>query len=318
MYACLRQFVTRRLPVIPVLLPDAPAIPKLPLFLEGFTWVDLRGGLTKQGLEKLVWGITGIRPGGLFSLPLTERIIKSRSKAGATAPEMVILPTGCFQMGDSNNTGAKDEQPPHLVTIAQPFAMARQVVTYNEYIDYARATGLPCPPDEGWGQSCMPAIHISWEDATAYAKWLSKKIGEHYRLPSEAEWEYAARAGTLTDYWWGNDYEHDKANCDDGHGKWSGKQTSPVRSFDPNPWGLYDMTGNVLEWVQDRWHDDYNGAPDDGSAWEIGDSPYRVLRGGSWYNTSYYCRNSCRHKHQGHKYCNVGFRLVCSSIFTVM
>ena len=124
-------------------------------------------------------------------------------------------------------------------------------------------------------------MNVSWEDAVAYVRWLSGQTGERYRLPSEAEWEYAARAGSVTAYSWGNEIGRNRANCHGCGSQWDDRQTAPVGSFGPNGWGLHDMHGNVLEWVQDCWNGSYGGAPSDGSAWERGDCSQRVLRGGS-------------------------------------
>ena len=136
--------------------------------------------------------------------------------------------------------------------------------------------------ERGWGRGRRPVINVSWEDAVAYTKWLSGQTGERCRLPSEAEWEYAARAGSVTKYSWGNEIGSNQANCDVCGSQWDGKQTAPVGSFDPNGWGLHDLHGNVWEWVQDCWNGSYQGAPTNGSAWESGDCSRRVLRGGSW------------------------------------
>ena len=127
-------------------------------------------------------------------------------------------------------------------------------------------------------------VGVSWNDSVAFVKWLSEKTGKPYRLPSEAEWEYAARAGTTTRYPWGDDPGENRANFHDSGSRWSGEQTSPVGSFEPNAFGLYDMIGNVWEWLQDCWNDSYKGAPRDGRAWESGDCGLRVVRGGSWYD----------------------------------
>ena len=127
-------------------------------------------------------------------------------------------------------------------------------------------------------------MNVSWEDAVAYVRWLSGQTGERYRLPSEAEWEYAARAGSVTAYSWGNEIGRNRANCDGCGSRWDNAQTGPVGSFGPNGWGLHDMHGNVREWVQDCWNVSYQGAPTNGSAWESGDCSEPVFRGGSWYS----------------------------------
>ena len=174
-------------------------------------------------------------------------------------------------------------------------------VTFEEYDAFALATGRELPDDQGWGRGRRPVINVTWEDATVYAKWLSAETGKRYRLPTEAEWEYAARAGTETPYWWGDDIKQDSkvwANCNDCGSPWDGNETAPVGQFPANGFGLYDMAGNVLEWVQDCWHDSYKGAPEDGSvAWEEdgkGECDRRVFRGGYWGAIPAYLRSAAR------------------------
>ncbi len=134
----------------------------------------------------------------------------------------------------------------------------------------------------GFGRGQQPVINVSWDDAQRYVAWLSRITGKQYRLLTEAEWEYAARADSTTAYHWGDDIGKGNANCNGCGSEWDGKQTSPVGSFKANAFGLYDMVGNISEWVQDCYHDNFNGAPADGSAWTNGDCDFRVLRGGSW------------------------------------
>ena len=215
-------------------------------------------------------------------------------------PEMVVVPAGSFMMGSppSEPERSDDEGPQHKVAIAKPFAVGRFAVTFAEWDaaqqdrDWQAVTARAArqPAEEGWGRGDRPVIDVEWDDAKAYAKWLSKKTGKDYRLPSEAEWEYACRAGTTTPFWWGSSITPDQANYDGSADPYKGggkkgedrEKTLPVKSFEPNPWGLYQVHGNVWEWCEDLWHGNYNGAPQDGSAWTAGDSIYRVLRGGSW------------------------------------
>jgi len=138
------------------------------------------------------------------------------------------------------------------------------------------------PADAGWGRGNRPVINVSWNDTQQYISWLNRKTGKQYRLPTEAEWEYAARAGTTTAYYWSPDVGSNHANCNRCGSRWDNRETSPVGAFDPNRFGLYDMAGNVLQWTQDCYNDSYIGAPSDGSAWASGDCGRRVLRGGSW------------------------------------
>ena len=142
---------------------------------------------------------------------------------------------------------------------------------------------------QGWGRGGRPVINVDWEDAKAFVAWLSVQTGQRYRLLSEAEWEYACRAGTTTRYWWGDEITPENANYGQNVGK-----TSEVGKYPANPFGLYDMHGNVWEWVEDCWNDSYEGAPDDGSAWTSGDCRRRVLRGGSWDSDPGILRSACR------------------------
>ena len=139
------------------------------------------------------------------------------------------------------------------------------------------------PRDEGWGRGNRPVIHVSWKDAKEYVGWLSRTTGREYRLLNESEWEYAARAGTDSSYYWGEEPGEGHANCSRCGSDWDSKKTSQAGSFDPNGFGLFDMLGNVWEWVEDCGHRNYEGAPSDGSAWiRRGDCRFRMLRGGSW------------------------------------
>ncbi len=207
------------------------------------------------------------------------------SSALAGSIEMVVIPAGTFQMGNIQGGHAKREQPVHEVRIVKPFAIGRYEVTFEEYDSFAKATGRKLPDNRGWGRGRQPVINVSWHDAAAYAKWLSAQTAKRYRLPTEAEWEYAARGGTETRYWWGNDMVQGKANCIECGSQWDHKQTAPVGSFQPNPFGLHDTVGNVMEWVQDCRHENYKGAPADGSAWgkeDGGNCGLRMVRGSSW------------------------------------
>ena len=246
-----------------------------------------------------------LKPGGVFRDTLPD---------GSPGPEMVSIPRGEFRMGDIQGSGDAGEQPVHLVRIPRPFAMGRYEVTFDEYDVFARLTGRAPPADQGWGRGRRPVINVSWKDAVAYAEWLSQQTDKRYRLPTEAEWEYAARAGTETAYWWGNEIGKNRANCDGCGSRWDGKQTAPVGSFSPNSWGLHDTAGNVYEWVQDCWHKDYEGAPEDGSkAWGKeggGDCNRRVIRGGSWSYEPRYIRSAYRSRDVPDlRYGNLGFRL---------
>lgn len=200
-----------------------------------------------------------------------------------TCPEMVVIPSGRFQMGcvSGRNCSLVDE-PVHEVEVAS-FALSKYEVTFEEYDRFATTTGRRLPSDRGWGRAGRPLINVSWHDAVAYAAWLSSETGRGYRLPSESEWEYSARAGTTTQYGWGQDIGSNRANCANCGSRWDNERTAPVGTFEANAWGLHDMHGNVSEWVEDCWHENYARAPRNGSAWTRGgDCGRRVLRGGSW------------------------------------
>ena len=215
------------------------------------------------------------------------REFRDSLRSGGEGPQMVVLPAGSFRMGClSYDDDCQDgEKPAHNVRIARPFAVSVYEVTFEEYDRFADSTGRGRADDEGLGRGRRPVINVSWSDAQAYVAWLSAQTGAEYRLLSEAEWEYAARAGSTTKYSWGDETGTNQANCrnDVCGDQW--EFTAPVGSFGPNGFGLYDMHGNVWEWVADCWNGSYEGAPFDGSAWMQGDCEMRVLRGGSWgYN----------------------------------
>jgi formylglycine-generating enzyme required for sulfatase activity/CRP-like cAMP-binding protein/chromosome segregation ATPase len=212
---------------------------------------------------------------------------------GGRGPELIALPGGRYTMGSGGSSPHFDERPAHAVELA-PYAISRTEVTFDQYDRFARATGRRLPADGGWGRGEHPVINVSWNDAAAYARWLSGQTGHSYRLPSEAEWEYAARGATTTLYWWGSDAAEAKANCFDCESRWAGRSTAPVGSFTANPYGLQDTAGNVEEWVQDCYHPNYRGAPDDGAAWVDGACEKRVVRGGHYRSTSGNLRSAKR------------------------
>ena len=178
------------------------------------------------------------------------------------------------------------ESPVHDVTIPAAFAVGAYEVTFEEWDACVAAGGCGGyrPDDRGRGRGRRPVFYMSRDDAQAYVAWLSRQTGAEYRLLSEAEWEYAARAGTETAYSWGNEVGTNRANCLSCGSQWDARQTAPVGSFQANAFGLHDMHGNLWEWVEDCWNGSYAGAPSDGSAWLEGDCASRVLRGGSWGN----------------------------------
>ena len=214
----------------------------------------------------------------------------------AECPEMVMVPAGSFMMG--SNSGDDDERPRHKVTIGRPFAVGKYEVTFRQWDACVKGGGCKGyqPDDEGWGRGDRPVINVSWRDARSYVLWLSRKTGKRYRLLSEAEWEYAARAGTAGPYHFGTSISSDEAN----YYVRIPVPTVPAGSFPPNGFGLHDVHGNVWEWVEDCYHDSYRGAPVDGSAWQVGScesfegSTRYVLRGGSWLDDPENLRSASR------------------------
>jgi formylglycine-generating enzyme required for sulfatase activity len=255
-------------------------------------------------------------------------------------PELVVVPSGEFIMGAPENELQRSiaELPQHRVTIGKPFAAGKAAVTRDEFDAFVRDSGHNmdggCYIDTGSGlkedsaksylkpgfaqTGSDPVVCVSWNDAQAYTAWLSKKTGQSYRLLSEAEREYVTRAGTTTPFWWGPSISPDQANYDGTADAYRGggnkgefrRKTVPVMSFQPNPWGLYQVHGNVWEWVEDCWQEFYGGAPDDGSAWTSGDSSRRVLRGGSWSTGPGSLRAASRlGRYAGVRFISFGFRV---------
>ncbi|MCG8508345.1 MAG: formylglycine-generating enzyme family protein [Rhodospirillales bacterium] len=226
-------------------------------------------------------------------------------------PEMTVVPAGSFIMGADSRF--KAEAPPREVTIAKPFAIGRFEVTFDQWKVCADAgVCKKDPSDHNWGRGIRPVININFADAVAYTEWLSKRTGKKYRLPTEAEWEYAARAGTSSSYSWGDDTGKGKewANCRDC-GPEVSHETYPVGSFEPNSWGLYDVHGNVWEWVQDCWNKNHEGAPTDGSARTDGNCMFRVNRSGSWYYFHTNLRSAYRTKYPAKAFSyGIGLRVV--------
>ena len=250
--------------------------------------------------------------------------------------EMVSIPAGKFRMG--SRKGYDDEKPVRRVTVPA-FKLGKYEVTVSQFSGFVEATGYRTDaeqntggdagcfsgqPDGNWDwiegrswrnpgypvQGGQPVVCVSWNDTQAFIKWLNGKTNGNYRLPTEAEWEYAARAGSKTKYSWGDDIGNNRANCDNSYCGDSWEYTAPVGSFPANAWGLHDMHGNVLAWVQDCWNDNYKGAPKDGSARTSGDCRVRVLRGGAWNSTARYLRSANRLRNdRTTRFNSIGFRL---------
>ena len=241
----------------------------------------------------------------------------SFKECAADCPEMVVVPAGSFTMGSTPTEKGRqtNEGPLHQVTIAKPFAISKYELTFADWD--ACADHGDCDPniyDSGYGRGRQPVINVTWEDAQRYVAWLSRMTGKTYRLLSEAEYEYATRAGTQTAYPWGEEIRLDgkaMADCSECDSQWDTKRTAPVGSFPPNAFGLFDMAGNVYEWTEDYSHSNYDSAPTDGSAWiEGGNSSRRTVRGGAWDSHADRIRSAARGSFTlGSRYNNLSFRV---------
>lgn len=231
-------------------------------------------------------------------------------------PEMVVVPPGAFTMGSSGEEPGRhpSEGPQHGVAFARPFAVGRFEVTFEEWEACLLDGGCDrWPNDQGWGRGKRPVIDVNWEDAARYAAWLSRRTGKPYRLLSEAEWEYAARAGAATARPWGTEIGTARSNCSGCGGADGGRRTTPAGSFAANRWGLSDMLGNAWEWVADCRNPTYEGAPADGTAWATGDCALRMLRGGSWVTAPRGVRSATRaYFPAARRDVNIGFRVAVS------
>ena len=210
-------------------------------------------------------------------------------------PVMVALSPRPFTMGSNNSDPS--ERPAHKVALHAPFAIGKYEVTVGQWNQCVRASVCPAMPSLGNVPDNLPMRDISWDEAQLYLKWLGTVSGKPYRLPTEAEWEYAARGGTATRYWWGNEMKGGNSSCEGCGEPWNAERPPPAGSFRANPFGLNDMNGSVWEWVQDCWHSTYKGAPADGSAWVDGSCQARVIRGGSWRENGSYMLSTTRFKY---------------------
>ena len=215
--------------------------------------------------------------------PYRQKFVKDRMKSGGRGPEMSILPAASYLMGSSSSSVEFSERPQHEVKF-KGFAISRYEVTVKEYKRFLRAIGLKRNASIVGKKENVPVGSVDWNDANRYVKWLSKETGKNYRLPSEAEWEYAALANKVTIFPWGDDISENKANCFDCGSRWDSVGVAPIGSFDANAFGLYDIIGNVTEWTADCSNTSYKGSPTDGSAWLRGDCGARMVRGGA-FNT---------------------------------
>ncbi len=251
------------------------------------------------------------------SVPASERVseilpqptFRDPLAGGGQGPLMRPLPAGQFQMGSAR---FREERPEHTVAV-QRYAISQYEITIAEYERYARATGKTMPDSFGQNKSDHPVVNVSWADAAGYANWLSRQTGHNYRLPTEAEWEYAASGGRETDYWWGVTMEPGRAHCFGCDDKLQPRMPTAIGSFPANPFGVHDMLGNVAEWVADCWHPDYENA--NGTAHQPrqtdGNCQLRGVRGGSYNSPPTSLRHSRRDKFDARQgYDNIGFRVV--------
>jgi formylglycine-generating enzyme required for sulfatase activity len=254
---------------------------------------SLVGIIEKEPIKEQINWFTVMRPYRAANFdpyvlkPEAERALKPLAnfrECAKDCPEMIVIPAGEFMMGSpaTDKSRYTNELPQRPVTIARPFAISKFDVTFDDWDACISVGACPKAADSGFGRNTRPVINVGWDDAQTYVAWLSRMTGQPYRLLTEAEWEYAARAGSTTVYYWGDEIGKGNANCAGCGSQWDNRQTSPVGSFKPNAFGLYDMAGNVWQWVQDCYHDDYKGAPTDGSGWTSGDCSRRVVRGGSF------------------------------------
>jgi formylglycine-generating enzyme required for sulfatase activity len=243
--------------------------------------------------------------------PARAAVAGADIKDCAACPTLVSIPAGVFTMG--NNTSDPSEKPAHAVTVGTPFAIGRYEVSVQEWNACAAAGACPkIAQRQGTGANA-PMRDVSWDDAQQYVKWLATASGKPYRLPTEAEWELAARGGASTRFWWGEQMAQGKANCKDCGKPWADDAPANVGSFAANPYGLYDTSGSVWEWVADCWHNNYKGAPGDGRAWDEPDCRVRVIRGGSWREGASYMVASTRFKYDASvRHSQNGFRVARS------
>jgi formylglycine-generating enzyme required for sulfatase activity len=237
-----------------------------------------------------------------------------QAKAGAeitdcpACPVLISIPAGRFTMG--SNSSDVSEKPAHPVSVNAPFAIGKYEVTVAQWNACADANACPRLSSTSNPSPASPVRDVSWDDAQVYVKWLAATSGKPYRLSTEAEWEYAARAGTSTRYWWGEQMAVGKANCKDCGPPWRAETPGSAGSFAPNPWGLYDMNGSVWEWVGDCWHNSFKDAPSDAKAWDTPNCSVRVIRGGSWREGAAYMVSSSRFKYDASvRHTQNGFRV---------
>ncbi len=244
--------------------------------------------------------------------PHALEVYQDNLARGGLGPVMIKLSEGAFMMGAKASSPYQDELPSHEVRL-QSFSISRFEITFDDFDAFAESTNLSLPKDNGWGRGKQPVINVTWEEAVDYTKWLSQQTGHQYRLPSEREWEYAAGAGKDTLYWWGNELGRNRASCAVCGSQWDGQQPAPIGSFQPNPLGLNDTIGNVLEWTVDCFRSNYLGAPTTGNLWQGGseDCSRHVARSGSFRSYENALRTTKRNNYSPRtRLDNLGFRVV--------
>ncbi len=230
-------------------------------------------------------------------------------KAGGNGPAMIWIPAGSFEMGSASSQHS-DERPRHSVKIGK-IAVSKYEITFAEYEKFAAAAGRKPPENLYLDKATHPVFFVTWDDAFYYTKWLSEQTGHKYRLPSEAEWEYAAGAGKTSPFWWGFDEEPNRGHCFGCGTSFDPRKPSKIGNFSANPFGLHDTGGNIAEWVADCWHETYTGAPADGGVWEGGDCIYRIARGGAYSSPPQSIRHAKRDRYKSDQtYDHIGIRLV--------
>lgn len=253
-------------------------------------------------------------PAPALAVPPPVAATRPAAKAGAeitdcpACPVLIAIPAGSFTMG--SNSSDASEKPAHPVAVNAAFAIGKYEVTVAQWNACADANACPRLSAASNPSPESPVRDVSWDDAQVYVKWLAATSGKPYRLSTEAEWEYAARAGTSTRYWWGEQMALGKANCKDCGPPWRAETPGKAGSFAPNPWGLYDMNGSVWEWVGDCWHNSFKDAPSDAKAWDAPNCSVRVIRGGSWREGAAYMVSSSRFKYDASvRHAQNGFRV---------
>jgi formylglycine-generating enzyme required for sulfatase activity len=314
------EALRRRIIVVPLRvgregkMPSLPRRQELPADIRD-TVGHQRHDLTHENFERDINGlITALKAhfaavdAALAIVPGSGQSFRDRLADGQpfpSCPEMLVVPTGTFTMGSPSNEPEREDRETQVrVHIERPFAVGKYAVTFDEWEACVAEGGCNYrPSDQGWGRGRRPVINVSWDDAKRYVQWLIAKTGKTYRMLSDAEREYVTRAGTTTPFWQGCTISAHQANFCGSYAYDNGSEvehrgrTVPVDSFEPNPWGLYNVHGNVWEWTEDCWNESNNGNPGDGSARTIGDCSRRVLRGGSWDDYPRYLRAAYRYRY---------------------